>query len=79
MSAYRQFLSDLLIAVPGIRETRTYTVMEEVKGHDQPADLILLLFQNLAHFDEVRANAQDLETECCQMCWHDPSVQGSLK
>ena len=31
MSAYRQFLSDLLIAVPGIRETRTYTVMEEVK------------------------------------------------
>lgn len=31
MSAYRQFLSDLLIAIPGIRETRTYTVMEEVK------------------------------------------------
>ncbi len=31
MSAYRQFLSDLLTAVPGIRETRTYTVMEEVK------------------------------------------------
>lgn len=31
MSAYRQFLSELLIAVPGIRETRTYTVMEDVK------------------------------------------------
>jgi Lrp/AsnC family leucine-responsive transcriptional regulator len=31
MSAYRKFLSDLLTAVPGIRETRTYTVMEEVK------------------------------------------------
>ncbi|MGL4490683.1 MAG: Lrp/AsnC ligand binding domain-containing protein [Rhizobiaceae bacterium] len=31
MSAYRTFLSDLLTAVPGIRETRTYTVMEEVK------------------------------------------------
>lgn len=31
MSAYRQFLSDLLTAVPGVRETRTYTVMEEVK------------------------------------------------
>lgn len=31
MSTYRTFLSDLLTAVPGIRETRTYTVMEEVK------------------------------------------------
>jgi Lrp/AsnC family transcriptional regulator, leucine-responsive regulatory protein len=31
MSAYRTFLSNLLFAVPGIRETRTYTVMEEVK------------------------------------------------
>ena len=31
MSAYRTFLSELLTAVPGIRETRTYTVMEEVK------------------------------------------------
>jgi Lrp/AsnC family transcriptional regulator, leucine-responsive regulatory protein len=31
MSTYRTFLSELLTAVPGIRETRTYTVMEEVK------------------------------------------------
>lgn len=31
MSTYRSFLSELLTAVPGIRETRTYTVMEEVK------------------------------------------------
>jgi Lrp/AsnC family transcriptional regulator, leucine-responsive regulatory protein len=31
MAAYRQFLSGLLTSVPGVRETRTYTVMEEVK------------------------------------------------
>ena len=31
MPAYRRFLSDVLHALPGIRETRTYAVMEEVK------------------------------------------------
>ena len=31
MAAYRHFLSGLLTSVPGVRETRTYTVMEEVK------------------------------------------------
>jgi len=32
MSAYRAFLGAVLWAVPGVRETRTYTVMEEVKA-----------------------------------------------
>ena len=31
MAAYRAFLGDTLIALPGIRETRTYAVLEEVK------------------------------------------------
>jgi Lrp/AsnC family transcriptional regulator, leucine-responsive regulatory protein len=31
MAAYRRFLADALWIVPGVRETRTYTVMEEVK------------------------------------------------
>jgi len=31
MSAYRAFLGDTLVALPGIRETRTYAVLEEVK------------------------------------------------
>jgi Lrp/AsnC family leucine-responsive transcriptional regulator len=31
MAAYRAFLGDALWTVPGVRETRTYTVMEEVK------------------------------------------------
>ena len=31
MAAYRAFLSDTLLTLPGIRETHTYTVMEEVK------------------------------------------------
>jgi len=31
MEAYRSFLSDVLMALPGVRETHTYPVMEEVK------------------------------------------------
>src|SRR6478609_401930 len=31
MSAYRRFLGERLLALPGVRETRTYAVMEEVK------------------------------------------------
>ena len=31
MAAYRRFLSDSVLALPGVRETRTYAVMEEVK------------------------------------------------
>lgn len=31
MAAYRQFLGDVLSRVPGIRETRSYAVMERVK------------------------------------------------
>ncbi len=32
MAAYRAFLGDTLVALPGIRETRTYAVLEEVKA-----------------------------------------------
>lgn len=32
MSAYRHFLQDVLAEIPGVRETRTYAVMEEVKS-----------------------------------------------
>ncbi len=38
MAAYRQFLGDVLLPLPGIRETRTYAVMEEVKN-DGPLPL----------------------------------------
>lgn len=31
MNAYRQFSGDVLWLLPGVRETRTYAVMEEVK------------------------------------------------
>lgn len=31
MAAYRRFLGETLLAFPGVRETRTYAVMEEVK------------------------------------------------
>ena len=31
MAAYRSFLGDVLSKVPGIRETHSYPVMEEVK------------------------------------------------
>ncbi|MHC3126119.1 ArsR family transcriptional regulator [Brevundimonas sp. GN22] len=31
MAAYRAFLADTLVIMPGVRETRTYAVMEEVK------------------------------------------------
>lgn len=34
MAAYRQFLADVILALPGVRETRTYAVMEEVKTDD---------------------------------------------
>jgi Lrp/AsnC family leucine-responsive transcriptional regulator len=32
MLAYRRFLGDVLLTLPGVRETRTYAVMEEVKA-----------------------------------------------
>lgn len=32
MTAYRRFLADALLSMPGVRETHTYAVMEEVKG-----------------------------------------------
>ena len=31
MTAYRRFLGETLLSMPGVRETRTYAVMEEVK------------------------------------------------
>jgi Lrp/AsnC family leucine-responsive transcriptional regulator len=31
MEAYRQFLSEVILSLPGVRETHTYAVMEEVK------------------------------------------------
>ncbi|MEI2386209.1 Lrp/AsnC ligand binding domain-containing protein [Breoghania sp. JC706] len=31
MAAYRAFLSEVVLNLPGVRETHTYTVMEEVK------------------------------------------------
>ncbi len=32
MEAYRSFLGDVLVRMPGVRETRTYAVLEEVKS-----------------------------------------------
>jgi Lrp/AsnC family transcriptional regulator, leucine-responsive regulatory protein len=32
MAAYRVFLGETLVAMPGVRETRTYAVLEEVKA-----------------------------------------------
>jgi Lrp/AsnC family leucine-responsive transcriptional regulator len=32
MNAYRAFLGDVLVDMPGVRETRTYAVLEEVKN-----------------------------------------------
>ncbi|WP_293857659.1 Lrp/AsnC ligand binding domain-containing protein [uncultured Alsobacter sp.] len=31
MAAYRRFLGDVLLSLPGVKESRTYAVMEEVK------------------------------------------------
>ncbi len=35
MVAYRTFLGDVLVQMPGVRETRTYAVLEEVKSTGQ--------------------------------------------
>ena len=32
MASYRSFLGDVLLSLPGVRESRTYAVMEEVKN-----------------------------------------------
>jgi Lrp/AsnC family leucine-responsive transcriptional regulator len=32
MSAYREFVGNVIWTLPGVRETRTYAVMEEVKS-----------------------------------------------
>jgi Lrp/AsnC family leucine-responsive transcriptional regulator len=37
MAAYREFLGGAIWALPGVRETRTYAVMEEVKSTAQLA------------------------------------------
>lgn len=36
MAAYRAFLSDTLLRLPGVRETHTYPVMEEVRADPGP-------------------------------------------
>lgn len=33
MTAYRRFLGEVLLPLPGVKETRTYAVMEEVKSY----------------------------------------------
>jgi Lrp/AsnC family leucine-responsive transcriptional regulator len=38
MAAYRRFLGEVLLTLPGVRETRTYAAMEEVKN-DGPLPL----------------------------------------
>jgi Lrp/AsnC family leucine-responsive transcriptional regulator len=38
MAAYRGFLGDILLSFPGVKETRTYAVMEEIKS-DAPLPL----------------------------------------
>jgi Lrp/AsnC family leucine-responsive transcriptional regulator len=35
MAAYRSFLGDILVNMPGVRETRTYAVLEEIKSTTQ--------------------------------------------
>jgi len=35
MAAYRQFIGSVIWTLPGVRETRTYAVMEEVKNTTQ--------------------------------------------
>ena len=37
MAAYRQFIGSVIWTLPGVRETRTYVVMEEVKSSTQIA------------------------------------------
>ena len=37
MAAYRSFLADALLALPGVRETHTFTVMEAVKDRPELA------------------------------------------
>jgi len=32
MAAYRAFIGNVIWSLPGVRETRTYAVMEEVKN-----------------------------------------------
>ncbi|MBI0435457.1 Lrp/AsnC ligand binding domain-containing protein [Roseomonas sp. KE0001] len=39
MNAYRRFLGEVLLSLPGVKETRTYAVMEEVK-EDAPLSLL---------------------------------------
>ncbi|HCH0135596.1 TPA: Lrp/AsnC ligand binding domain-containing protein, partial [Vibrio parahaemolyticus] len=35
MGAYRRLLGDTLLRLPGVNDTRTYVVMEEVKQSNQ--------------------------------------------
>jgi Lrp/AsnC family leucine-responsive transcriptional regulator len=35
MAAYRKFLGTTLVTMPGVRETRTYAVLEQVKSTTQ--------------------------------------------
>jgi Lrp/AsnC family leucine-responsive transcriptional regulator len=35
MQSYRDFLGSVLLQLPGVNETRTYAVMEEVKNSSE--------------------------------------------
>ena len=37
MAAYREFVGSVIWTLPGVRETRTYAVMEEVKNSQRLA------------------------------------------
>ncbi|MDE2396108.1 MAG: Lrp/AsnC ligand binding domain-containing protein, partial [Burkholderiales bacterium] len=37
MAQYRRFVGDVIWTLPGVRETRTYAVMEEVKNSSRLA------------------------------------------
>ena len=39
MAAYREFVGSVIWTLPGVRETRTYAVMEEVKNTHRAGDL----------------------------------------
>jgi Lrp/AsnC family transcriptional regulator, leucine-responsive regulatory protein len=38
MASYRKLLGDILLKLPHVRESKSYIVMEEVKGEPEPAD-----------------------------------------
>ena len=63
MAAYRRFLGETLLSMPGVRETRTYAVMEEIK-RDEALKRIPVVVLTTSKAEEDVLRTYNLHANC---------------